>query len=29
MAELGNFKNTMEIIQKYEFTFQKKFGQIF
>lgn len=29
MAELGNFKNTMEIIQKYEFTFQKKFGQNF
>ena len=29
MAELGNFKNTMEIIQKYGFAFQKKFGQNF
>ena len=29
MANLGNPKNTIEIIQKYEFMFQKKFGQIF
>ena len=29
MANLGNPKNTIEIIQKYEFTFQKKFGQNF
>ena len=28
MANLGNPKNTIEIIQKYEFMFQKKFGQI-
>ena len=27
MANLGNPKNTIEIIQKYEFMFQKKFGQ--
>ena len=26
---LGNPKNTIEIIQKYEFMFQKKFGQNF
>ena len=29
MAKLGNPKNTIEIIQKYEFMFQKKFGQNF
>lgn len=29
MAELGNPKNTIEIIQKYQFAFQKKFGQNF
>lgn len=29
MAELGNPKNTIEIIQKYEFAFRKRFGQNF
>ncbi len=29
MANLGIAKNTIEIIQKYEFAFQKKFGQNF
>ena len=29
MATLGNPKNTIEIIQKYRFVFQKKFGQNF
>lgn len=29
MAALGNTKNTAEIIQKYQFHFQKKFGQNF
>ena len=29
MANLGNPKNTIEIIQKYDFMFQKKFGQNF
>lgn len=29
MAILGNPKNTIEVIQKYEFAFQKKFGQNF
>lgn len=29
MAELGNPKKTIEIIQKYQFAFQKKFGQNF
>ncbi len=29
MASLGNTKNTAEIIQKYRFNFQKKFGQNF
>lgn len=29
MANLGNPKNTIEIIQKYKFMFQKKFGQNF
>lgn len=29
MATLGNTKNTLEILQKYQFTFQKKFGQNF
>ena len=29
MANLGNPKNTIEIIQQYEFMFQKKFGQNF
>ena len=26
---LGNPQNTIEILQKYQFTFQKKFGQNF
>lgn len=29
MAELGNPKNTIEVLQKYNFHFQKKFGQNF
>lgn len=29
MATLGNPKNTLEIINKYQFVFQKKFGQNF
>lgn len=29
MAELGNPKNTIEILNKYKFVFQKKFGQNF
>lgn len=29
MADLGNPKNTIEILQKYNFVFQKKFGQNF
>lgn len=29
MATLGNPRDTIEIIQKYQFTFQKKFGQNF
>ena len=29
MAVLGNPKNTIEILQKYNFNFQKKFGQNF
>ena len=29
MAVLGNPKNTIEILQKYKFVFQKKFGQNF
>ncbi len=29
MTELGNRRNTTEIIQKYQFAFQKKFGQNF
>lgn len=29
MATLGNPKNTIEILQKYNFNFQKKFGQNF
>jgi 16S rRNA (adenine1518-N6/adenine1519-N6)-dimethyltransferase len=29
MAELGNPKNTIEILNKYKFIFQKKFGQNF
>lgn len=29
MATLGNSKNTIEILQKYNITFQKKFGQNF
>lgn len=29
MATLGNTKNTIEILQKYHITFQKKFGQNF
>ena len=27
MATLGNPKNTIEVLQKYQFKFQKKFGQ--
>lgn len=29
MASLGNVQSTIEILQKYQFTFQKKFGQNF
>ena len=29
MAELGNPQNTIEVLQKYRFIFQKKFGQNF
>ena len=29
MAELGNTQNTIEVLQKYRFNFQKKFGQNF
>lgn len=29
MAELGNPKNTIEVLNKYRFVFQKKFGQNF
>ena len=29
MASLGNPKNTIEILQRYHFNFQKKFGQNF
>ena len=29
MATLGNPQNTIEILQKYDFHFQKKFGQNF
>ena len=29
MAELGNPQNTIEVLQKYRFNFQKKFGQNF
>ena len=29
MESLGNAKNTIEILQKYDFNFQKKFGQNF
>ena len=29
MAELGNPKNTIEVLQKYQFHFAKKFGQNF
>lgn len=29
MAELGNPKNTIEVLQKYQFRFAKKFGQNF
>ena len=29
MAVLGNPKNTIEVLQKYNFHFQKKFGQNF
>ena len=28
MAVLGNPKNTIEILQKYNFNFQKKFGTL-
>ena len=27
MATLGNPKNTIAVLQKYQFNFQKKFGQ--
>ena len=29
MATLGNPKNTIEILNKYQFMFQKRFGQNF
>jgi len=29
MATLGNPKNTIEVLQKYKFNFEKKFGQNF
>ena len=29
MADLGNFTNTSEIIKKYQFHMQKKYGQNF
>ena len=29
MATLGNPKSTIEVLQKYHFNFQKKFGQNF
>ena len=29
MAKLGNPQNTIEVLQKYGFQFQKKFGQNF
>ena len=29
MAVLGNPKNTIEVLQKFNFNFQKKFGQNF
>ena len=29
MATLGNPTNTIEVLQKYNFNFQKKFGQNF
>ena len=29
MATLGNPQNTIEVLQKYKFNFQKKFGQNF
>ena len=29
MADLGNPRNTIAVIQKYQFVFQKKFGQNF
>ena len=29
MADLGKISNTLEIIKKYDFAFQKKFGQNF
>lgn len=29
MANLGNAKNTVEVIKKYDFSFQKRFGQNF
>ena len=29
MAKLGNPRNTIEILQKYDFHFQKKYGQNF
>ncbi len=29
MATLGNPQNTIEVLQKYDFHFQKKFGQNF
>ena len=29
MANLGNYKNTAEVLQKYQFRMQKKYGQNF
>ena len=29
MADLGNPKNTIAVLQKYQFHFQKKYGQNF
>ena len=29
MANLGNIKNTLQVLDKYGFSFQKKFGQNF
>ena len=29
MSNLGNAKNTVEVIKKYDFSFQKRYGQNF